>query len=69
MYILLKVRVESYFMLAKVVEIGINIVCLVQVTAKTFEEYFIVEPKLVTIQGRRQRAYKVLSPRNINLLF
>lgn len=40
-----------------------------KVTAKTFEEYFIVEPKLVTVQGRRQRAYKVLSPRNINLLF
>ena len=39
-----------------------------KVTAKTFEEYFIVEPKLVTVQGRRQRAYKVLSPRNINLL-
>ena len=31
-------------------------------------EYFIVEPKLVTVQGRRQRAYKVLSPKNVNLL-
>ncbi len=39
-----------------------------RVTAKTFEEYFIVEPKLVTVQGRRQRAYKVLSPKNVNLL-
>lgn len=39
-----------------------------KVTAKKFEDYFIVESKLVTIEGKRQRAYKVLSPKNVNLL-
>lgn len=45
-----------------------NLELKTKVTAKTFEDYFIVENKLVTIQGKRQRAYKVLSAKNVNLL-
>lgn len=40
-----------------------------KVTGKTFEDYYIVEPKLVTIQGKRHRSYKVLSVKNVNLLY
>lgn len=40
-----------------------------KVTAKVFEDYFHVEHKVITINGIRQRAYKVLSVKNTNLLY